>query len=91
MTTGGSELVATNEPTVVAKPFLDPIVVEDSQSDGGLANTARANESDWKKVLSEINYVLDQLVTSKEGSWGRRGEFSKEASFKCEMMSPLVA
>ena len=32
MSRGGGELVATNEPTVVAKPFLDPIVAEDDQS-----------------------------------------------------------
>jgi len=31
---GSGELVATNEPTVIAKPFLDAIVVKDSQGDG---------------------------------------------------------
>ena len=77
MRTGGYELIATNEATIVAKPLLDPVVVENSQSDGGLADSARANEGDWNEVLSEINYLLDKVVACKEGSWGRGREFSK--------------
>ena len=38
MSPGGGELVATNEPTVISEPFLDAIVVEDSQSDGSFPN-----------------------------------------------------
>jgi len=30
MSQRGGELVTTNEPAVVAKPLLDPVVVEDS-------------------------------------------------------------
>ena len=55
----GGELVAPDEPTVAAEPLLDPIVVEDGQSDGGLANAAGANEGNWAEVLSEIDYLLD--------------------------------
>ena len=55
----GGELVAPDEPTVVAEPLLDPIIVEDRQSDGGLANTAGANEGDGAEILSEIDYLLD--------------------------------
>ena len=59
MSARGRELVATDEPTVVAKPPLDAIVVEDRQSDGGLSNAAGANEGDGVEVLSEIDYLLD--------------------------------
>jgi len=61
------KFVATNESTVVAKPPLDPIIVENRQGDGRLANPASADERDRSKVLDEIDYFLDQLVTSKEG------------------------
>ena len=46
MSTGGRELIATDEATVVAKLLFDPIVVEDGQGNRGLADSARANESD---------------------------------------------
>ena len=57
--TGGGELVATDEPTVIAKPLLDPIVVKESQGNGGLADPASADESDWNEVLGEIDYLPD--------------------------------
>ena len=38
MSARGGELIAADEPTVVSKPFLDAIVVEDSQSDGRFPN-----------------------------------------------------
>jgi len=47
MGTGGGKLITTDEVTVIAKPLLDPIVVENGQGDRGLPNSARANESDW--------------------------------------------
>ena len=59
MSARGGELVATDESTVGAEPLLNAIVVEDCQSDRGLANTAGANEGDGVKVLSEIDYLLD--------------------------------
>jgi hypothetical protein len=55
----GRELITTNESTVIAKPLLDPIVVENGQGDGGLANSASTNESDRNKRLSEIDYLFD--------------------------------
>ena len=58
VSTRGRKLVATDEPTVGAEPLLDAIVVEDRQSNGGLANTAGANEGDWVEVLGEIDYLL---------------------------------
>ena len=63
----GRELVATNESAVMAKPLLDPIVVENGQGDGRLANSTSTNEGDRNKVLSEIDYLFDQLVASEEG------------------------
>ena len=63
----GGELVATDEQTVIAKPPLDSIVVENSQGNRGLADSASADESDWNEVLGEIDYLPDQLVASKEG------------------------
>ena len=56
---GGGELVATDEATVVAKPFLDPVVVEDSQGDGRLANSTGTDESGWNEVSCETNNFLD--------------------------------
>lgn len=44
--TGSRELIATNETSVIAKPFLNAVVMEDSQGDGGLPDAARAYESD---------------------------------------------
>jgi len=60
-------LVTTDEATIVAKPLLDPIVVEDGQGDRRLADSASTNEGDWSEVLSEINDLLDQLVASEKG------------------------
>ena len=53
----------------MAKPPLDPIIVENGKGDGRLANPPSADESDWSEVLGEIDYVLDQLVTSEEIPW----------------------
>ena len=81
------ELVATDESTVMAKPLLDPIMVENGQGSGGFANSASADESNWSKVLSEIDYLLDQLVAPEEGPWRQRRGFSRCSRFKCETMS----
>ena len=59
MSTRGGKFVAADESTVVAKPFLDPIVVEDSQSDGCLANPTGTNESYGCEVLSQTNDLLN--------------------------------
>ena len=62
----GGKLVASDEPTVAAEPLLDTIVVEDSQCNGCLANAAGTDEGDWVEVLGEVDYLLDQLVATKE-------------------------
>ena len=82
----GGKLVTANKSTVMAKPSLHSIVVEDGQGDGCLADPAGTNESDWSEVLSEIDYLLDQLVASKEGPrWQRRG-FSRYPRFGCQIV-----
>ena len=62
----GGDLVATDESTVIAKPLLDAAVVEDSEGDGSLPNSASTEESDGSEVSRETNDLLDQLVASKE-------------------------
>ena len=83
-------MVTADEVTVVAKALLDPIMVEDGQGDGGLADSASTDEGDWIKVLNKMDYLLDQLVASEEGSrWQRRG-LSGYAMFKCKIMGPSI-
>ena len=76
MSTRGGELIAADEPAVVSKPLLDPVVVENGQGNGCLPDSPGTDESDRNEVLGEVDYILDQFVASKEGPrWGRR-EFS---------------
>jgi len=75
----------------VTKPLFDPVVVENGQGDRGLADPASTNEGDRGKLLGEANYLLDQLVASKERSWGKRWRFSGYARFGCEMIGSSVA
>ena len=77
MSLGGGELVATNEPTVVSKPFLYAIVVEDSQSDGGFPNPPCTDEGNRGEVSCEADDLLDQLVAPEAGPWRRRRQFSR--------------
>ena len=72
MSTRGRELVAADEPTIVAEPFLDVIMVEDREGDRSFSNSWCADESDGLKVLSEFNDLLNQVVASKT-SPRRRG------------------
>ena len=79
VSTRGGELIAADEPAVIAKPLLDPVVVENGQGDGCLPDSSGTNESDWNEVLDEIDYLLDQFIASKEGPRWRRREFSRYA------------
>ena len=45
------ELIATDEPTVIAKPLFDPVVMEDGESNGCFPDPPRANESDRFEVF----------------------------------------
>ena len=87
---GGGELITTNESTVVTKPLLDAIVVEDRQSDGCLADPTWTNECDWGEVFSETNNLLDQVVTSTAGPWRWGWGFTGYTRSKCEILNSLV-
>ena len=64
------KLIATDESTVLAKSFLDPMVVEDSESDRCFPNPPRTDESDGFEVLGKSDDVPNQLIASKAGPWG---------------------
>ena len=57
-------LVAADELTVVAKSALDSVMVENSQGDGRLSDSASADESDRSEALGETD-DLNQLVASE--------------------------
>ena len=59
MTERGGELVATDEPTVVAKPFLDAVIVEDGQGDGGLSDPTDTDEGEWGEIFCEADDLID--------------------------------
>ena len=59
MSTGGWELVAADEPAVVAKSLLDPILVENGQGNRGFPDPASTDESDWTKVSGEMHDLLN--------------------------------
>ena len=59
MGTGGWELVAADEPAIVAEPLLDSIMVENGKGDGSLPNVPDADKSDRTKVFGQINCLLD--------------------------------
>jgi hypothetical protein len=46
------------------------MVVEDSEGNGSLSNSACADESDGSEVFREANDRFDPLVTSKEDPRG---------------------
>ena len=81
-------MVTPDKSTVMTKPLLDSIVVEDVQGDRGLANPARTDQSDWCELLSQIDNLLDQLVAAEERPWGKRWIFSGYARFGREMIFP---
>jgi len=76
------ELVATDESTVTAEPFLDSVVVEDSQSDGRFPDPACTDESNRRVVFSVADDPLDQLVASETRlrRWGR--QFSRRGAVR---------
>jgi hypothetical protein len=84
------ELVTTNEPTIIAKPLPDAIVMEDGQRDGCFTDPSGTDESDGLQVFSETEDLLNQLITSKTSPrwWGRR--FSVCARCKDQIPNLLV-
>jgi len=78
----GKELIATDESTVVTKPLLDAVVVQNGQSDGRLADSASTDKSNWGEIFRETDNPLDQLVASEEDSRGRGWGFSGYTGLK---------
>jgi hypothetical protein len=74
MDTRCRELITTDKSTVVAKPVLDPIVVEDGEGDGCLPNAPCADESNGLEVFSESDDLLNQFVASKQVLGGGGGD-----------------
>ena len=70
---GCGEPIATDERAVVAESLLDSTIVQNSQDDRCLANSARPSQSNWCEVFCEIDNRLDQLAASEEElRWRRR-------------------
>ena len=90
MSTRSRELVATDEPAVLAEPFLDAVVVEDGQSNRRLPDPPYANESDGRELFGEANDLLDQLVASETGPRRRGRRLSKYARYKYRSLDSLV-
>ena len=63
MSVGGGELIATDEPTVGSEAFLDAIVVEDGEGNGGFSDPPRTDESDRGEVFCETDDLVNQVVT----------------------------
>ena len=61
-------MVTAYESAVFTESLFDPIVVEDSESDGCLPDSASTNESDRCEVFGQANDLLDQLAASEAGS-----------------------
>ena len=78
----GRKLIATDESTVSAKSFFDPIVVEDGESDGCFPDSPSADESDWFEVFSKSDDLLNQPVPPKTVPWGRGRQFTDRNAVK---------
>ena len=65
--------VTTDESTVISKPLLDSVVVEDGQSNRCFPDPSWTNEGEWGEVFCETDDLLDQIVAPKTGPrwWGR--------------------
>ena len=85
MSTRGWEFVAADKSTIVLKPPLDPVVVKNGQGDGGLPDSASADESNRGEALGETYDLPNQFVASEEGPWRERWEFSGYARFEYEI------
>ena len=52
------ELVTTNESTIITKPLLDAIVMEDGKGDGSLPNATWSDESEGVEIVCKVNDPL---------------------------------
>jgi hypothetical protein len=90
MRTRSWELVATDEPAVLAKPLLDAIVVEDSESDRRLPDPSCTDESDGCEGSGETNDLFDQLIAPETGSRRRGRRLSGCARCECKVRNSLA-
>ena len=86
----GRELVAPDESTILTKPLLGAMVVENCQSDGCLPDSSRTDESNWGQVFSEADDPLDQFVASEAGPRCRGRRFTRWAGWMCRRLYSLV-
>ena len=71
MSERGGKLVTAGEPTVVAKPLLNPFVVG-GQGDRRLSDSAGTNQCNRLQVVCRAYDVFDQVVASEDlQGWGR--------------------
>ena len=76
MSARARELIATDESTILAKTSLDPIVVEDGESNRCFPDPPWADESDRFQVFGDPDDLLHQFIASKTVPWGRGRRFS---------------
>ena len=82
------EFIATDEPAVIAEPFLDAMIVEDGERDGSFPDSPWADECDGFEVFCETDDLLDQPVTPETGPrWSRR-QFTKGNAEQCKTVNP---
>jgi len=55
----GRELITVNKSTIVTKPLLDPVVVQNSQGNRGLSDSASTDEGDWGEVLRSTTFSIN--------------------------------
>jgi hypothetical protein len=74
MGTRSRKLIAADNPTVLAEPFFDPLVVEDSERNRRLPDPPCTNESDRFEVFGESDNLLNQFLAPEAvpRGWGRQ-------------------
>ena len=61
------ELIASDEPIILAKLPLDMTAMKSGQGDRCLAGSASTNENNRGQVFGETNDPLDQFIASETG------------------------
>ena len=85
MSTGTSELVATDESTVVTKSLFDAIVMEDGEGDPPTPMRAVGVRFSTRRTIFSINSSRPKQAL---GAWG--GDSPKCAGNKTKIMDPFV-
>ena len=76
MSARSGKLVATNESTVIAEPFLDTVVVKDSEGDGCFPDAPCANKGSRFEIFDMTNDLLDEPIAPEKGLRRRGRRFS---------------